>query len=247
MCIRDSHDTLEEHGLGKSMQKSEIERIFFHLITIRVLQEYSIMNNSGFASSYVKVGPNARKLLTGKMEIKMQFTISAPNSRPSTSSSHQLNGENIPAIAQRSTTMGGSVAANAPRFISAKEHLRSYTYSSSTMEASHPISLKNTNELRSTQELDNLRTTYECLRELSLNLGNKMIPPVGNFMPDCILKKMATILPMNDSAFATLGVVEDKYRRRFKYFKATIADLSKKRSSTDHEKYNTLFLSLIHI
>nr|1D8B_A Chain A, SGS1 RECQ HELICASE [Saccharomyces cerevisiae] len=80
-------------------------------------------------------------------------------------------------------------------------------------------------------ELNNLRMTYERLRELSLNLGNRMVPPVGNFMPDSILKKMAAILPMNDSAFATLGTVEDKYRRRFKYFKATIADLSKKRSS----------------
>lgn len=238
--VQANHDTLEEHGLGKSMQKSEIERIFFHLITIRVLQEYSIMNNSGFASSYVKVGPNAKKLLTGKMEIKMQFTISAPNSRPSTSSSFQPNEDNTPVIAQKSTTIGGSVAANPPRFISAKEHLRSYTYGGSTMGASHPISLKNTNDLRSTQELNNLRMTYERLRELSLNLGNRMVPPVGNFMPDCILKKMAAILPMNDLAFATLGTVEDKYRRRFKYFKATIADLSRKRSSADHEKYDTI-------
>ncbi|CAI4957254.1 ATV_HP_G0107940.mRNA.1.CDS.1 [Saccharomyces cerevisiae] len=238
--VQANHDTLEEHGIGKSMQKSEIERIFFHLITIRVLQEYSIMNNSGFASSYVKVGPNAKKLLTGKMEIKMQFTISAPNSRPSTSSSFQSNEDNIPVIAQKSTTIGGNVAANPPRFISAKEHLRSYTYGGSTMGSSHPITLKNTSDLRSTQELNNLRMTYERLRELSLNLGNRMVPPVGNFMPDSILKKMAAILPMNDSAFATLGTVEDKYRRRFKYFKATIADLSKKRSSEDHEKYDTI-------
>ena len=163
--VQANHDTLEEHGIGKSMQKSEIERIFFHLITIRVLQEYSIMNNSGFASSYVKVGPNAKKLLTGKMEIKMQFTISAPNSRPSTSSSFQSNEDNIPVIAQKSTTIGGNVAANPPRFISAKEHLRSYTYGGSTMGSSHPITLKKTSDLRSTQELNNLRMTYERLRE----------------------------------------------------------------------------------
>ncbi|CAI4048616.1 hypothetical protein SKDZ_13G3160 [Saccharomyces kudriavzevii ZP591] len=238
--VQANHDTLDEHGCGKSMQKSEIERIFFHLITIRVLQEYSIMNNSGFASSYVKVGPNARKLLSGKMDIKMQFTISAPNSRPSTSSSHQSNEDNAPAMAQRSTTIGGSTATKSTRFISAKEHLRSYTYSSSTMETPHPISLKNTNDLHSTQELNNLRITYERLRELSLNLGNRMVPPVGNFMSDSILKKMATILPMNDSAVAALGPIEDKYRRRLKYFKATIADLSKERSNTDHEKYDTI-------
>ncbi|CAI1674899.1 hypothetical protein SEUBUCD646_0M03270 [Saccharomyces eubayanus] len=238
--VQANHDTLDEHGLGKSMQKSEIERIFFHLITIRVLQEYSIMNNSGFASSYVKVGPNARKLLSGKMEIRMQFTISAPNSRPSTSSGHQSNGDNTPAIAQRSTTLGENTAVNPARFISAKEHLRSYTYSSSTTESSHPISLKNNTELHSTQELNNLRMTYERLRELSLNLGNRMVPPVGNFMPDSILKKMATILPMSESAFASLGPVEDKYCRRFKYFKATIADLSNKRSSREHEKYDTI-------
>ncbi|EJS44156.1 sgs1p [Saccharomyces arboricola H-6] len=238
--VQANHDTLEEHGLGKAMQKSEIERIFFHLITIRVLQEYSIMNNSGFASSYVKVGPNARKLLTGKMGVKMQFTISAPNSRPSTSSSHQSSGDNTPAIAQGLETNGGSTAASSTHFISAKEHLRSYTYSSSTLETSHPISLENTNDLHSTQELNNLRMTYERLRELSLNLGNRMVPPVGNFMPDSILKKMATILPTNDSAFSVLGPIEDRYRRRFKYFKATITDLSKKRSSADHEKYDAV-------
>lgn len=71
--VRAGHDTLAQHGKGKEFNKLDMERIFFHLITLRILQEYSITNNMGFASNYVKVGPNAKKLTNPTFSIYLTF------------------------------------------------------------------------------------------------------------------------------------------------------------------------------
>lgn len=76
--VQAGHAELEQHGKGKSLPKTEIERIFFHLITLRVLQEYSITNNMGFASNYVKLGPQAKELKRGNLSILMKFKERSP-------------------------------------------------------------------------------------------------------------------------------------------------------------------------
>lgn len=71
--VQAGHDQIEFHGMGKSLAKSDIERIFFKLVTTQVLQEYSVMTGRGFASNYVKTGVKARSLLNGKERVIMQF------------------------------------------------------------------------------------------------------------------------------------------------------------------------------
>lgn len=71
--VRAGHDILTQHGKGKEFNKLDMERIFFHLITLRILQEYSITNNMGFASNYVKVGPNAKNLANPAYSISLTF------------------------------------------------------------------------------------------------------------------------------------------------------------------------------
>ncbi|CAL9734241.1 hypothetical protein MOSE0_E01574 [Monosporozyma servazzii] len=71
--VQAGHDTLAQHGRGKEFSKADIERIFFHLITLRILQEYSIANNMGFVSNYVKVGPNAKALENPAYTIHLKF------------------------------------------------------------------------------------------------------------------------------------------------------------------------------
>ncbi|GMM30410.1 ATP-dependent DNA helicase [Martiniozyma asiatica (nom. inval.)] len=61
------------HGIGKDMTKTDVERVFFHLIHHNYLIEKSKMNAAKFASNYVKLGSEARKLLTGGEKIIMKF------------------------------------------------------------------------------------------------------------------------------------------------------------------------------
>ncbi|SCU83193.1 LAMI_0C02344g1_1 [Lachancea mirantina] len=79
--IQAGHDNLEYHGSGRDTSKPDLERIFFHLVTTQVLQEYAVMNGRGFASNYVRIGPKARQLLAGKLSIKMQFAITNESSK----------------------------------------------------------------------------------------------------------------------------------------------------------------------
>ncbi|QLL31032.1 hypothetical protein HG536_0A08470 [Torulaspora globosa] len=218
--VQAGHDELEYHGAGKSLQKSEIERIFFHLITTRVLQEYSIMNNSGFAVNYVKMGPNARKLLNGKFEIKMQFTRSASGSRSTSAGA---------AVVSRSNTASETTTKTCTSKTGAREQLRSYAYEEPANVSASPISLNNDMQLHSTQELSELNFAFQKLKEASLNIGNRLHPPVANYLPDLILKKLAKILPVTEEEFAGLLDVGDKHRNKFKYFKNIIMELRKRR------------------
>lgn len=68
-----NHHLLPEHGYGKELNKGDIEKIFFYLITLRILQEYSVTNKMGFATNYIKVGPNVRKLNKPDYIIKLKF------------------------------------------------------------------------------------------------------------------------------------------------------------------------------
>ncbi|CAD1783791.1 similar to Kazachstania africana KAFR0F01050 hypothetical protein [Maudiozyma barnettii] len=83
--VQSGYTQLREHGLGKEWSKQDLERIFFHLITLKVLQEYSVMNKCGYGSSYVKLGPEARKLRNRKLTITMKFTVTEKRSKTSKS------------------------------------------------------------------------------------------------------------------------------------------------------------------
>lgn len=61
------------HGKGKTLDKLEIERIFFHLLSENCLEEYSVMR-AGFASNYVRVGRAASTVTSGQKRVKLVFT-----------------------------------------------------------------------------------------------------------------------------------------------------------------------------
>lgn len=218
--VQAGHDGLEFHGAGKGMVKSEIERIFFHLVTIRVLQEYSIMNNSGFAVNYVKAGPNARSVLVGMQNVKMQFSVSAHRTKSSSSGLSRPNSAEMPIRpAASSITVAQTV-----------DNLQNYAYQGEYIEpADKRISLNEGIRFQSTQELGELTYAYEKLREISLNAGNRMNPPVANFLPDLILKKLAKNLPVTDEEYRALVGRIDSLGQKFRYFKSAIMELRRRR------------------
>lgn len=228
--IQSGYTNLEQYGLGKKMSKSDIERIFFHLVTIRILQEYSIMNNGGFAASYVKVGPNSKKLLDGKLDVAMQFTSSSSAGTRTPSS----NEASRPSPSRMSSSRSEQMVPK-PAFISAKQ-LSSFSYRGNNTEVARPISLQNNTESRSTQELIDITAAYNKLREVSLGLGNRMNPPVMNFLSDVALKKLATILPVTPEQFSSIPSIGERQRKKFKYFKSTILNLRKNRRNISNNK-----------
>lgn len=82
------HDSLPHHGAGKELERGDLQRITFHLISEKVLEEYSVFNKAGFATSYIRLGSNATKLLSRKKKIIMSF--SHPTKR-STTTGGKLN------------------------------------------------------------------------------------------------------------------------------------------------------------
>lgn len=240
--VQSGHDTLEAHGAGKGMPKSDIERIFFHLITIRVLQEYSIMNNSGFASNYVKPGPNARKLLNGNLDVRMQFTLSAAPTRASSSGSASNSAPN--ALASKKYAPPYVPAYQKTQITNVRQHLQSYSYDeSNTGQISYPIALTHKINAQSTQELTELTFAYNKLKNISIEMGKRMTPPVPTFIHDVYLKKLANFLPATEEEFGVLLGDGEANRHKFKHFKNTIMDLRKRKmkylsSNNDHSTTN---------
>lgn len=220
--MQSGHDNLEEHGAGKDFLKSEIERIFFHLVTIGVLQEYSVMNNRGFASSYVRPGPNFYKLRNGQMTVTMKFNVSQRNSRSGTRDS-ETNGH--------SNGKGGKNSP-IPTFTNVRDHLKSFSYDEGTHMQRDPgmrISLTNNAASKSVEELNEISFAYDRLREVSMDLGNRCTPPIRNFLPDVLLRKLATLLPASQEEYESIPDVRGILRSRFRHINPVIKDLRKRR------------------
>ena len=221
--MQSGHGDLEEHGAGKDIPKSDVERIFFKLVSIGVLEEYSVMNNGGFATSYVRPGPKFHQLISNRLPVKMKFTVSPQGSRPNT----------------RETSAGrpnsGSKSAKnspAPNFTNAREHLRSFTYSGGNdhpNRSAGPITLTNNDSGRRPEELAELMHAYRKLSERSSELGNTITPPVNQFLPDFIIKKLANILPATQDEYLSIPGVSGTHKTKYRHFKSLIMELRKRR------------------
>ncbi|KAH6666570.1 hypothetical protein B0J14DRAFT_705069 [Halenospora varia] len=71
-----NHNQLSDFGFAKSMDRSDIERLFFRLLMENALEEHNVMNKSGFATAYIHLGPNCREFHTGRRHVSLQIKIS---------------------------------------------------------------------------------------------------------------------------------------------------------------------------
>lgn len=209
--VQAGHTELEYHAAGKSLPKSDVERIFFQLINLGILAEYSIVNNSGFASNYVKLGKRARELLRGTLPVQMQFNVT--NSRPNSG----LDSSVPPSLPSTSRINGKTVSSGGTN--------------KRDNQSVEPISLNNEDEWKSTQELSELTHAYEALKETSMNAGYRMNPPVTNFLPDSALRKLVKMLPLSESEFSSIPEIGLRHAKKFKVFKKTILELRRRRNN----------------
>ncbi|KKY21354.1 putative family helicase [Phaeomoniella chlamydospora] len=76
------HDDLEEHGSGADLDRGEVERLFYRLLSEDILEEFNKVNKVGFASQYIRVGAKSSDILSGRRLVKMQVRRSPKRAAP---------------------------------------------------------------------------------------------------------------------------------------------------------------------
>ena len=67
------HDTLGEYGEGKDLDRGDVQRLFYQLLNEDVLSEDNIVNKTGFAHQYVRLGQNCNQYRPGRGHLQMQI------------------------------------------------------------------------------------------------------------------------------------------------------------------------------
>lgn len=91
------HSELPEYGVGSNVDRGDVERIFYRLLSEDALSERNVMNKSGFANQYVhvsidhsielsanpdhaKTGVNSNEFAKGRRKLRLQICLS-PNGK----------------------------------------------------------------------------------------------------------------------------------------------------------------------
>jgi len=51
------HEQLQEHGIGSEIERGNVERLFYRLLSEDALSEHNVVNRAGFAQQYIHVSP----------------------------------------------------------------------------------------------------------------------------------------------------------------------------------------------
>lgn len=244
------HHQSPYHGMGKDWKKADIERIFFKLVTERILNEYSVSTGRGFFSTYVKLGPRAKDLFKGKLKVEIRFVATEETTGSNRYS--DKNGKEGPAhnhsaraISGRSLTDKSNMAVlstpNVSRSFttnssdihpgSAKDHINRFRYSEMADARSSPVQLTNGVSYVSSQEQAHITKCFNLLKDIAINVSSKFnFPNDTMLISDAILWKAANKLPADQASFANLnGSNDPALAKRFKYFSATLKKCKKER------------------
>ena len=67
------HDDIEEYGVGRDLDRGDIERLFYRLLSEEAIREDNVVNKMGFANQYVALGRNCKEYESGKKRLHMQI------------------------------------------------------------------------------------------------------------------------------------------------------------------------------
>ncbi|GAB7343602.1 hypothetical protein MBLNU457_1603t1 [Dothideomycetes sp. NU457] len=70
------YDDYEEYGAASDLERGELERLLYRLITEDVLMEENVVNKAGFASQYIRPGRASRNINAGRQRIMMSVKMS---------------------------------------------------------------------------------------------------------------------------------------------------------------------------
>lgn len=69
------HDGLPEAGKGSSLERGDVERLFYLLVSEDALEEFNEANGMGFAVQYVKLGPKYQAVERGDRKLQFQVRL----------------------------------------------------------------------------------------------------------------------------------------------------------------------------
>lgn len=227
------HNLNPFHGKGKSLDKLDIERIFFYLLSENCLEEYQIFKKNGFALTYVKIGKRANEVLEGDRHITLNSNNAPPSSKSSSLSSKQGLSLNR---ATRAHSMPTTKSGN---------NLLNFRYSESfiTARQAHQGTSRSVPDHTDASRIDintGVSSEYvtKAFDELSQICRSKAfernIPP-SKYMDRGDLILVATLLPTTKRDFIKLltstneGVAKEVLEEKFIWFKKTLIALSKER------------------
>lgn len=227
------HNENPYHGGGKDLDRGAIERIFFHLQSEGCLLEYQIMKG-GFASTYVKLGPNANSVIKSKNKIELQFAQAS--SRPLTSGSKG---------GARLNATGNGPGLNSFRYQDSFVSAREFRFQEQEKEnidwrasTSAKISTPRQDFGGTVNDSNNdmMEYAYNELRNLRLQKLQELgYGRPTYFIGDMLLKEMALKLPTNAKDFAKLENVTKEQIPSFQHFKKLLATLARSRKKAESQ------------
>lgn len=218
------HNTNPFHGKGKDLDKTDVERIFFYLLSEDCLKEYQIMKG-GFASSYVRLGALASLVTRGSKKIKISFS---ENSR-ARSSGAKLT-------AQTTNPSNGNTNLSNFRFTESFVSAKDLQQQSSTTQTRIVLPSNNFSSEINASNRDQIEHAYSELNGIRIQMLSELGYGIANnFIHDSTLKDMAIKVPTNKRDFSKLQGISKEQLEHFGYFKKVLATLArerKKESST---------------
>lgn len=222
------HSDIEYHGLGRDLDRGDIERIIFELQSLNALNEYQIMRG-GFASTYVRLGPDANVIMKGKKRISLAF---AQTNRSSTN-----NASSGPKLTASGNGSGLENFRYTDSFVSARQYRNqlelekeNLQWAGASSKSALPQDLLHATINDSNfEDADHALTALRSLRQQIL--AEKGFARPNYYVSDALLKEMAEKLPTNARDFSKLSQVIKGQPSCFGDFKKLLASLARARKS----------------
>jgi bloom syndrome protein len=92
------HHRLPEYGAGSDLNRGDVERLFYRLLTEDALREENETNRAGFTTQYVHLSKNCDEFTSGRRRLKIQIRVSPKAkqvARPKPRTKGDRNGQSI--------------------------------------------------------------------------------------------------------------------------------------------------------
>lgn len=231
------HTDIEYHGLGKDLDRGDIERMIFELQNLNALAEYQVMR-AGFATSYIRLGSDANVVLSGRKKIYLSFA-QEPSSKVTPKSTCG------PKLTASGNGAGLDTFRYTDSFVSAREYRNQSDLNKEnilSMKSSGKIVLPidTLNGAINDSNGDEIELVFNELRNFrQQKLHEKGFARPNFYVSDALLKEMAVKLPTNARDFAKLENVPKGQTSCFGDFKSMLASLARARKSGNSQSYST--------
>lgn len=230
--LEKGHDKAANYGVGKTYDRTETERIFHHLVTEAILDEYSIYSGA-FSSSYIKRGTQGTKVTTGRLKVTMVFNnpteIRAAKETPTRAAAKSKTAA--------SSNTDKTVKKNTPAKKAATgDKSNQVKVRSTTAETPNSPFIGEYNDPAWTFQ----ENCYGKLEVRRFQLKRDFdLPQVSDVCSDTCLENMAKILPVDLESFSKLKKITPLQVENFyMYFRPELVKLKQQREEQQRQKQN---------